>query len=158
MYSRRFRGFPVKMVETNRRIECWFLYINNSIRDPRTKPGWSRTERYGPCPRHFKTRRRTGPGPRKISKSRTGPTKFWKSGTDSERSVGPLTLFSNELNKTRKGPILIIEALGRWLNQQVVWSRSILENVITFQFCFIRHSRRISTLLISTVVTFKLLG
>ena len=61
----------------------WVFSKNWSYtRDPRTKTGWSRTERFGPGSR-------TGPGPRKILKARTGPgpSKFWKSRTDSDRSV-----------------------------------------------------------------------
>ena len=66
-----------------------------SSRVPRTETGWSQTERMGPGPRNrtdtnqqnseisdqtiINLKLRTGPGPRKISKSRTGPTIFWKS-------------------------------------------------------------------------------
>ena len=58
-----------------------FINITLSPRDPRTKPDWSRTERFGPGPWKFKTWDRNGPG----------PTKIWKSRTDSDQSLhGPL--------------------------------------------------------------------
>ena len=61
--------------QKSRESPCYIGFVLSEflVRDPRTKTGWSWTERFGPVPR-------TGPG----------PEKFWKSGTDSDRSVpGP---------------------------------------------------------------------
>ena len=54
--------------QKSRESPCYIGFVLSEflVRDPRTKTGWSWTERFGPVPR-------------------TG--KIWKSGTDSDRSV-----------------------------------------------------------------------
>ena len=72
-------------------VQIWLTYI----RDPRTKPGWSRSGKM----------ENLGLGRARANKywnsrTRPGPTRFWKSRTDSDRSVDPWSVFWSDSRLT----------------------------------------------------------